>query len=604
MPKSVVSFSLCLCWVVASAQDPASTAILPPIADWTGPSEQLIVAPGHPWITPSEQNGLQTTPRYEETVAWLRRLVDASPQLEMHSIGTSAEGRHIWMVVATEDGAATPSAISRSGKPTLLTNAGIHAGEIDGKDAGLMLLRDMTVVGTKADLLKHVNLLFIPILSVDGHERFSKYNRINQRGPEEMGWRTNARNLNLNRDFAKLETEEVRALVSVINSWQPDLYIDLHVTDGADYQPDITYGFNGRRPWSPSIASWLEGTYRVEVDAALESMGHVPGPLLFAANDRDMIGGMNEWTAGPRFSTSYADLRHMPGVLLENHSLKPYRRRVLGTYVFLEASIRALAKNASTLKSAIGADRAARVMEVPLGWAVPPDVTPRRITLKGIRSEPELSPISGGIVTRWTGEEVVQEIPVIAYSTPSPVVRRPKFYYIPAAWAAITAKLTHHGVMTVPIQADTVVSVEMYRLPDAALEPDAFEGRARVRTGALEVEQRELRLGAGAHIVRTDQPLGDLAVVLLEPQADDSFFRWGYFLEILQRAEYAEPYAIEPMARRMLESDPELKRRFEDKLLSEPDFAGSPAARLDWFYRQTPFFDSEWRLYPVGRSVD
>lgn len=604
MFRFIVFSVLGFCCGAALAQNPASDPILPPLADWSGLSERLMVAPDHPWVTPSERGGLTTTPRYTETVAWLRKLVAASPQLTMQSIGTSAEGREIWMVIATENGASTPSAVAQSGKPTLLTNAGIHSGEIDGKDAGLMLLRDMTVLGTKADLLTQVNLLFIPILSVDGHERFSKFNRINQRGPEEMGWRTNARNLNLNRDFAKLETEEVRALVSVINKWKPDLYIDLHVTDGADYQPDITYGFNGRRPWSPSIATWLEETYRVDVDAALEAMGHTPSTLLFSANGRDMLGGNTEWTAGPRFSTAYADLRHLPGVLLENHSLKPYRRRVLGTYVFLEASMRALGKHADALRRAVTADRTTRNEEVALGWSIPQDTPPRTMTLKGIRSEPRISPVSGGVVTHWTGEEVIEEIPVFAYSVPSPVVKRPRFYYVPAAWSSIAAKLTAHGITTLPIHADTVVSVTMYRLPDAKLEPDPFEGRVRVATGTPEVERRELRLWAGAHIVPTDQPLGDLAVALLEPQAGDSFFRWGYFLEILQRSEYAEEYVIEPMAQRMLDDDPELKRRFEDKLLSEPEFAGDPTARLDWFYRQTPFFDAEWRLYPIARSID
>src|SRR5690606_2632917 len=151
-------------------------------------------------------------------------------QLKMLSIGKSVQGRDIWLVVASREGAHTPAELQKNGRPTLLVQAGIHAGDIDGKDAGLMLLRDMTVGGTKTALLEHANLLFIPILNVDGHERRSPYGRINQRGPENMGWRANARNLNLNRDYAKLDTPEIRAVVNVINTWQPDLYFDIHVT--------------------------------------------------------------------------------------------------------------------------------------------------------------------------------------------------------------------------------------------------------------------------------------------------------------------------------------------------------------------------------------
>ena len=164
----------------------------------------------------------------------------------------------------------------------MLAQAGIHSGEIDGKDAGLMLLRDMTVRGTRRDLLQQVNLLFVPILSVDGHERFSKYSRINQRGPVEMGWRSNARNLNLNRDYTKLETNGVNAVVRVINQWAPDLYIDLHVTDGADYQYDITWGLPQIYGWSPEISRWAYERFQPAMNEELTNWGHTPGPFVWA----------------------------------------------------------------------------------------------------------------------------------------------------------------------------------------------------------------------------------------------------------------------------------------------------------------------------------
>jgi len=169
------------------------------------------------------------------------------------------------------------------------------------------------------------------ILNVDDHERISPYNRVNQRGPEKIGWRTNARNQNLNRDFTKLDTEGVRALIKVLNHWQPDLYLDLHVTDGADYQYDITFGGNGRQGWSPAINSWIEDRYRPAVSAALSEYGHEPGGLIFAVNGVDMEDGFMTWSGDPRYSNGYGDVIHLPTILVENHSLKPYKRRVLGT---------------------------------------------------------------------------------------------------------------------------------------------------------------------------------------------------------------------------------------------------------------------------------
>jgi hypothetical protein len=218
MRKLFVSVLIFAATAAALASDTAKTAIMPPLQPWNGASRKLVVAKNDPWITPAEKEDFRTTPTLDETVAWLQKLVAAAPELKMISIGKSGEGRDIWLVIASKERAFTPEALRAVRKPTILAQSGIHAGEIDGKDAGLMLLRDMTLRGKKG-LLDSANFLFIPILNVDGHERASRYSRINQRGPENAGWRTNAQNLNLNRDFAKLDTPEVRAVVRAIGEW-------------------------------------------------------------------------------------------------------------------------------------------------------------------------------------------------------------------------------------------------------------------------------------------------------------------------------------------------------------------------------------------------
>ncbi len=594
---------------------PATSPILPPELPWSGKSLELAIDPEHEWATAFEASGLERTPRYAETVAWLEKLAAAAPELEMISIGRSAEGREIRMVIASREGAATPDALHANGRPILLAHAGIHSGEIDGKDAGMMLLRDMTVLGksprrganeTGSALLDRANLLFIPILSVDGHERFSRFGRINQRGPALMGWRTNARNLNLNRDYAKLETEELRALVAAVGAWRPDLYLDLHVTDGADYQYDITYGYNGPHAWSPRIAGWLDDVLTPAVDAALEEWGHVPGPLTFGYNGRDMTAGTVEWTAPPRFSNGWGDARHLPSVLVENHSLKPYRQRVLGTYVLLEAAMEALGEGFEALRAARAQDEQAAPGEVVLAWDYPELDPPPTVEFLGVRSELFLSEVSGAPAVRWTGEPVVEELPIYEKTAAKAKARRPASYYIPAAWYGVADKLELQGIEVTRLGAPTAVEVEMLRLPDAELDAEdtPFEGRARYTPGTPVPERRSLDLPAGSFRVDTAQPLGTLAVLMLEPESPDSLFQWGYLAEILQRTEYVEGYVMEPMARAMLAADPALAEQFEQKLLAEEDFAADPRARLQWFYEQTPFFDQRYRLYPIARSLD
>lgn len=588
------------------AGTPSRPAPLPPELPWDGASRALIAAADDLWLTPSEASGLVSTPSYDETMAWLARLVAASPQIEWVSLGTSPEGREIRLVIASAEGASTPEELAANGRPTLFAQAGIHSGEIDGKDAGMMLLRDLTVggsQGSRSALLDQVNLLFVPIFNVDGHEHSSPHGRINQRGPERMGWRTTARNLNLNRDYTKLDTPEMRAMVAALDRWRPTLYVDLHVTDGADYQYDVTYGFNGPHGWSPAISGWLSSVLQPKLDADLKAMGHVPGPLVFLNDPRDPAQGNFGWTAGPRFSNGYGDARHLPTILLENHSLKRYDRRVLGTYIFLRSILETLGEHGAGLRRATAEDEGRRRDPLPVVFSVP-QTPPPMIEFLGVSSRLSPSAISGALRVEWTGKPVTLSIPLLAATEVTATVDRPAAYWVPATYPEVIEILETHGIEVERIASPRQVEVEMLRLEEAKTDSNPFEGHVRVMPGEAAREMRKQEFAAGSARVATDQPLGDLAMLLLEPSHADSLFQWGFFLEVLQRTEYAEGYVMEPLAERMLAMDAELAAEFRGKLLTDAKFAADPRARLQWFYRRTPYWDSRWGLYPVGREVE
>lgn len=578
----------------------ASTAILPPVAEWNGKSLSRLVPTSNEWVTPFEAGGGVSTPRYDETVAYLKRLVAAAPELSMVSLGRSPEGREIWLVIASAEKARTPEALAASGKPTFFAQAGIHAGEIDGKDAGLMLLRDLTVGGTQRHLLQKANFLFVPIFNVDGHERFGRFGRVNQRGPEELGWRTTARNLNLNRDYAKLDAPEMRALVAALSRWQPDLYYDLHVTDGADYQYDITFDHDGRVGHSPAILAWMDRELKPAAHRDLKARGHVPGPLVFFASGDDAQSGLVRWKGGARFSTGYGDVRHLPTVLVENHSLKPYRQRVLGTYVLLVSALETLGRDGGALKQAIAADRASRRAEVPLSWA-PPGKPSGTVEFLAIEARTEPAKVSGGEKTVWTGKPLTLTVPLFEMVEPAVLATRPKAYWVPPTYPEVLERLAAHGISFERISQPTTVEVEMFRLEEAQLAPEPFEGRVPLEA-KTRVERRREVFPPGTARVPTDQPLGDLAMVLLEPESPDSFLKWGFFHEILQRTEYMEGYVLEPMAEAMLAEDAALAREFAAALAADPKLAADGQARLRWFYRRTPYWDDRYLLYPVGRE--
>jgi murein tripeptide amidase MpaA len=579
---------------------PWDQAFLPPAPAWDGASRTLLRDASDPWVTAFERDPAHDfSPNYADTRAWFDRLDAASDLIRIEEFGVSPEGRPIYAVIASKDGAAfDPS------KPVLLAQAGIHPGEIDGKDAGMMLLRDIAFHG-KDDLLDRVNLILIPILSVDGHERASAYSRPNQRGPRIQGWRNTATNQNLNRDYLKLDQAEMRAVRSLVLKYRPDLYLDIHVTDGMDYQYDITYGYNGENGvWSrsPAIARWLDAAFKPAVNAALEAEGHIPGELVFGVGD-DPKAGLSDGGLGERFSNGWGAAAHVPTILIENHSLKPYEQRVLGTYVFLEASMRRLAEAGSALRAAIAADSALRPAEIPTNFA--PDPTPAYTrTFKGIRYEMYDSPASGRQEIRWLGEPDPEPWALPFYgSRPTLTLQRPEAYWVPGHRADIIERLRLHGVRMETLDSPRMVNVDMLRLDEPKLATRANEGRVGVTVAGVTPERRDWTFPTGSVRVPTDQPLGDIVVLLLEPQSAESFFAWGLFPEVLSRVEYIEGYAIAPLAEAMMEADPALKAEFEAKVAADPAFAADGDARLQWFYQRTPFYDDRYRLYPVGRET-
>ena len=502
-------------------------------------------------------------------------------------------------MIASRDGATFDPA-----KPVLLVQAGIHPGEIDGKDAAMMLLRDIAL-GDKGALIEHANLVLIPILSVDGHERAGPYSRPNQRGPRIQGWRNTGTNQNLNRDFMKLDQPEMQALRTFINALRPDLYLDVHVTDGMDYQYDITYGFNGEDgsySRSPAASAWLDTVFKPAINDALEDQGHIPGPLVFGIDDHNPRAGLNDGGLGERFSNGWGSAAHIPTVLIENHSLKPYAQRVLGTYVLMETSLRLIAREAAPLRSAIVADQALRPAEIPANFE-PDPVSNETRAFKGILYETYDSPASGRTEVRWLGHPDPQlwQLPFYG-SRPSLSLRRPTAYWVPAYRSDLIQRLRLHGLLMETLDAPRTVPVELLRLNDPVIANRPNEGHVPMTVTDVTPLYREWTFAPGSVRVPTDQPLGDIAVLLLEPQSNESFFAWGMFPEILTRVEYIEGYAIAPMAEAMMAADPALKRDFEARVASDPDFAADPEARLQWFYERTPFYDDRYRLYPVGRE--
>ncbi|WP_232495454.1 M14 family metallopeptidase [Novosphingobium kaempferiae] len=576
----------------ASATALAPPAVLPPTLAWSGASEKLIVPAGDPWITPAEAAGFRTTPRYDVVRAWLDRLARASPLIHVESFGKTGEGRDLLMVRASKGG---------SGKPVVLVQAGIHSGEIDGKDAGLMLLRDIAMRG-KDSLLNKVDLVFVPILNIDGHERSSPWNFLHVRGPEAKGTEGNARNINLNRDYAKLDTPEIRAMVGLLRKLDPALYIDCHVSGGFDMQYDVTYTYAGWGKYARhrATALWLEQRFGPTVKAALTHAGHEPIIYPSPIDTRDPAKGIRYSPEGPRYSTGYGDFIGVPTVLVENHMLKPYRQRVLGTYVLLEAALKLAAQDAGRIAEAKAIDRAERPAQLLTRWAPAKEPIGWVDKFKGVAFETYKSPATGRMEQRWTGRRITFPMPIIGQDA-TETVSLPKAWLVPAAQTEVIEKLRLHGIGFETLSTERTLRVDTVRLHDVKLAA-AHDGRIPL-TARFTHEQGEALISAGTVRVWSDQPLGLLAAALLEPESQDSFLAWGLFPEVLSGPADTEDFVIAPILDALLASDAQLRTDFARKLTSDSKFSGDTKARLRWLSDQLPHRDSFSGVYPIKRVV-
>lgn len=581
---------------VATAGEPApslASDILPPTMPWRGASERLIVAAGDPWITPAEAAGFRTTPRYADVRSWLERLATASPLVSVHSFGRTTEGREMIYVRASKGG---------PGKPVVLVQGGIHAGEIDGKDAGLMLLRDIALRG-KDSLLDKVDLVFVPIYNIDGHEQMSAYNYPHIRGPAEKGRDGNARGIDLNRDYAKLDAPESRAMVGLIRSLDPILYVDCHVSEGFDMQYDVTFTYAGwgRYARHRATAGWLESRFGPAVSQALTAAGHVPTIYPSPIDTRQPDKGIRYSPEGPRYSTGYGDFIGMPTVLVENHMLKPYRRRVLGTYVLLEAALKIAATDAARITAAKAEDRASRPRELLTRWKPAPTPIGWVENFKGVAFDTYLSPASGRQEQRWLAKPITFRMPIIGQE-PVETVRLPRAWWVPPGQTEVIERLRLHGIAFETVTAGRTLTVDQVRLVDAKVTQPR-DGRYPV-TARFVHAQAERFMPAGSVRVPADQPLGLLAASLLEPESQDSFLAWGFFPEMLAPAPDTDAFVVAKLGEHVLATQPEVKAAFEAKLRDEPGFAADPDARLTWLYAQAGPGHAHVLRYPIARELD
>lgn len=563
--------------------------------------------------TVAEGSAFRTTGRTDEVERLCAQFARHWPEaVRCIEYGRSAEGRAMLALLVSR--APDPKKV-----PLLMLQGGIHPGESDGKDAGFITLREMLNGGAAADTLTRIAILFVPAFNVDGHERFGRWNRPNQNGPEETGWRTTAQNLNLNRDYMKADAPEMQAMLRLLCEWDPLVCADIHVTDGADFEPDISLQAEPINQGDPALhESGRE--LRDQLIDKLAAQGALPLPFYpDLAKTDDPASGFLLTVYSPRFSTGYFPQRNRFTVLVETHSWKPYARRIEITRNTIVALAELVAAHGSRWEvEAHAADEdAIRIggtdvtLDYSSGWREPTQAPQepgadgdQLIDFRGYAYTREVSAISGDLVTVYDpSTPQIWRVPYRNRVEPSLVVKAPLGgYVVPVGYAGeIGAKLALHGIGFERIAEDFAgVRAEVFRATRVKFSSNPFEGRMRASLDGQWARETHL-IRAGALFVPIAQPLSRLLLALLEPRAPDSLAAWGFFNACFEQKEHMEPYVAEQIAREMLANSSTLRAEFEQRVAQDAAFATSPAARLEFFLSRHASRDDRHNLYPVFR---
>lgn len=565
------------------------------------------------FITDCEKSGFVKTPRFAETMSYFQKLADYSPMLNITSFGTSPQGRDLSLVIVDKDGLQDPSKIRDKGRVIILIESCIHSGEPDGKDASMIFLRDMLVEKKNIDLLEDVSFLFIPIFNVDGHENFSATNRINQNGPDELGTRNTAQLLNLNRDFLKADAPEMRAWLKLYNHWMPELFIDVHVTNGADFQYVMTYAIDNRGTlMEEGIRQWSLDIYEKQLNERMSEAGF---PLFLYASFRKYNApesGILIDIFDPRYSEGYAAARNRLGLLIENHIYKPYEQRVKATVEAFIANARILAENKESLKQVIA--QADEAVSSPVYRKKPMGLAFQAVNKDSIwvdylswARDTVISDLSGGEWVRHNyNKPITLRCPLITSYEPTLSVQLPEAYILMPQWQNVIELLGFHGIQYTRLNESKKIEVETYRYTDAVFSTRQSEGRIPVLKTEYTTQKETLEYPKGSILIDMNQPSGRLAAWLLEPSAPGSLVYWGFFNQVVESpSEFwiRLPY-MEEKGREMLAKDPTLRAEFEERK-KDPAFARNPQAILNFFYekvKKTAHQNNE--LHPAWRIMD
>lgn len=553
-------------------------------------------------LTPYEASQKKATATYGEAIAYYQKLATTfGKQAKLMTYGQTDFGKPLHLLVLNRDGIFDVAKIKQADKRVLLINNGIHPGEPEGIDACMMLARDLLKQG---QLPKNVVICIIPVYNIDGSFNRTSTSRANQNGPLAYGFRGNSKNYDLNRDFIKTDSKNSAAFQQIFNAWQPEIFVDTHTSNGADYQYTMTLIPTQKDKLNPTLSNYLTQTMLPYLYQEMKEKGFELIPYVNSVKETP-DNGISGFMESPRYSTGYAALHNTIGFMPETHMLKPYNQRVESTYKLLETYIALVERDAKKIgenKKKADAETAAKTT-FTLDWKLNKDQFDE-IEFKGYAAKYKPSEVSGLERLYYDrNEPYTKTIKQWNNFEPALTIEKPIAYIIPKAWSQVVQLLKLNNVKVSQLKKDVKLALEMYYISDFKTAQKPFEGHYLHSAVKVEPKQQNIQCYAGDYVVYVNQKTNRYIVETLEPQAPDSFFNWNFFDSILGQKEHFSSYIFEDTAAQLLKDNPSLKQKLEAEKAKNSELSKSAYAQLEFIYKNSDYFEPTFMRYPIGRLV-
>jgi len=552
--------------------------------------------------TKFEQTHGQQTPTYYEIIDWWKKIDAQSPNVKLLTMGMTDAGLPLHLAVVSNDNDFNFESLRKKNRRIILINNGIHPGEPDGIDASMLLVRD--IVANKYALPSNTVLAIVPVYNIGGCLNRSPDYRIDQNGPEEKGFRGNSQNLDLNRDFIKCDSKEARAFAEIFHMTDPDVFVDNHVSDGADYQHIMTLLTSQHNKLGGVMGEYLEKQFEPALYTLMKEKGYDLVPYVNSFGDTPENGWPEFWDS-PRYSSGYATLWHTFAFVPETHMLKTYEQRVRSTYALMQCFIEYTTKHSEEIRNlrTQTKEAAKTTTEFPISWQLDRSKL-KEITYKGYEADHKPSEVSGLPTLYYDRAKPFEKsVKVFNYYAPKTSVKKPIAYIIPQGWWKIIDLLKSNKVDMQPLKKDTTLEVEVYYIEDYKTAPREYEMHHLNSEAKIRASKTKINFRKGDWYIPMNQTANRFLIETLEPQGEDSYFAWNFFDAILGQKEGYSGYAFEDIAADYLKHHPELKVKLDERRATDTAFAKNANAQLNFVYQNSPYFEPDYLRYPVYRIM-